>query len=55
MVVYVPRKGTKRWTKKPEKTRYLEQFNGTMRQRVSRPVRKTLSFSKKFANHIEAI
>jgi hypothetical protein len=30
-------------------------FNNTMRQRVSRLVRETLSFSKKLANHIGAI
>ncbi|PZD73326.1 hypothetical protein C1752_02200 [Acaryochloris thomasi RCC1774] len=37
------------------KTSYIERFNYTMRQRVSRLVRKTLSFSKKIANHIGAI
>ncbi|MEH2004362.1 IS1 family transposase, partial [Nostoc sp.] len=30
-------------------------FNNTMRQRISRLVRKTLSFSKKLDNHIGAI
>ena len=34
---------------------YIERFNCTMRQRVSRLVRKTLSFSKKLENHIAAI
>jgi IS1 family transposase len=29
------------------KTNHIERFNNTMRQRISRLVRKTLSFSKK--------
>ncbi|XHX81315.1 MAG: IS1 family transposase [Stenomitos frigidus ULC029] len=33
----------------------IERFNNTLRQRVSRLVRKTLSFSKKLANHMSAI
>ena len=37
------------------KTSYIERFNNTLRQRCSRLVRKTLSFSKKLANHIGAI
>lgn len=37
------------------KTNSIESFNCTMRQRVSRLVRKTLSFSKKLVNHIGAI
>ena len=36
-------------------TSYIERFNNTLRQRVSRLVRKTLSFSKKLENHIKAI
>lgn len=36
-------------------TNHIERFNGTLRQRVSRLVRKTLSFSKKLENHIGAI
>jgi IS1 family transposase len=36
-------------------TSKIERFNNTMRQRVSRLVRKTLSFSKKLVNHIGAI
>ncbi|MBW4596850.1 MAG: IS1 family transposase [Brasilonema angustatum HA4187-MV1] len=36
-------------------TSYVERFNCTLRQRVSRLVRKTLSFSKKSENHIGAI
>ncbi|WP_227738806.1 IS1 family transposase [Waddlia chondrophila] len=37
------------------KTSYIERFNNTLRQRCSRLVRKTLSFSKKLANHIGMI
>ena len=36
-------------------TNHIERFNCTLRQRVSRLVRKTLSFSKKVENHIGAI
>ncbi len=36
-------------------TSYIEWLNNTLRQRVSRLVRKTLSFSKKLDNHIGAI
>jgi len=42
-------------TKKARKTNYIERFNKTLRQRVSRLVRETLSFSKKLAHHIGAI
>jgi insertion element IS1 protein InsB len=42
-------------TKKARKTNHVERFNNTLRQRVSRLVRGTLSFSKKLANHIGAI
>ncbi|MBM0741809.1 IS1 family transposase [Phormidium sp. CLA17] len=41
--------------KESGKTSYIERFNCTLRQRVSRLVRKTLSFSKKLENHIGAI
>lgn len=37
------------------KTSYIERFNNTLRQRVSRLARKTLSFSKSLENHIGAI
>jgi insertion element IS1 protein InsB len=37
------------------KTNHIERLNNTFRQRCSRLVRKTLSFSKKLANHIGAI
>ena len=33
-------------------TAYIERFNGTLRQRCSRLVRKSLSFSKLLENHI---
>lgn len=36
-------------------TNHIERFNCTMRQRIGRLVRKTLSFSKKLSNHIGAI
>jgi insertion element IS1 protein InsB len=42
-------------TKQARKTNHVERFNNTLRQRVSRLVRETLSFSKKLANHIGAI
>ena len=42
-------------TKKGRKTNHIERFNNTLRQRVSRLVRETLSFSKKLAHHIGAI
>ena len=41
--------------KETGKTNYIERFNCTLRQRISRLVRKTLSFSKKVENHIGAI
>jgi insertion element IS1 protein InsB len=42
-------------TQEARKTNHLERFNGTLRQRLSRLVRSTLSFSKKLTNHIGAI
>jgi insertion element IS1 protein InsB len=50
-----PRKRHKAVGKESGNTSYIERFNGTMRQRVSRLVRRTLSFSKKLENHIGAI
>ena len=41
--------------KETGKTNHIERFNNTLRQRVSRLVRKALSFSKKLENHIGAI
>ena len=44
------------WTRKlARKKNHVERFNCTLRQRVSRLVRATLSFSKKLSNHIGAI
>ena len=42
-------------TKQARKTNHIERFNNMLRQRVSRLVRETLSFSKKLAHHIGAI
>jgi insertion element IS1 protein InsB len=41
--------------KESGKTSYIEGLNNTLRQRISRLVRKSLSFSKKIENHIGAI
>jgi insertion element IS1 protein InsB len=41
--------------KETGKTSYVERFNNTLSQRVSRLVRKILSFSKSLDNHIGAI
>jgi len=41
--------------KQSGQTNHIERFNCTLRQRVSRLVRKALSFTKKLANHIGAI
>ena len=53
--VVFPTKRHKAVGKETGKTSHIERFNCTMRQRISRLVRKTLSFSKKLANHIGAI
>ncbi|GBC62564.1 IS1 family transposase [Desulfonema ishimotonii] len=50
-----PSKRHKAVRKSSGKTNHIERLNNTMRQRVSRLVRKTLSFSKKMENHIGAI
>lgn len=41
--------------KESGQTNHIERFNCTLRQRVSRLVRKTVSCSKKLENHIGAI
>ena len=41
--------------KESGKTSYIERLNCTLRQRISRLVRKSLSFSKSLENHIGAI
>ena len=53
--VIFPKKRHKSVGKETGLTNRIERFNCTMRQRVSRLVRKTLSFSKKLSNHIGAI
>jgi insertion element IS1 protein InsB len=44
----------KQGAKKPP-TCMIERFKNTLRQRVARLVRKSLTFSKKLENHIGAI
>ena len=51
----IPAERHKAITKKARKTNHIERFNNTLRQRVSRLVRDTLSFSKKLTNHIGAV
>ena len=52
---FLPNQRHKAVSKESGKTNYIERFNNTMRQRISRLVRETLSFSKKLENHIRAI
>jgi insertion element IS1 protein InsB len=42
-------------TKQARQTNYVERFNNTLRQRVARLVRDTLSFSKQLADHVGTI
>ena len=51
----LPKKRHKRVGKDSGKTCYIERLNNTFRQRISRLVRKTLSFSKDIENHKAAI
>jgi insertion element IS1 protein InsB len=51
----IPPERHKAITKHARKTNHIERFNNTLRQRVSRLTRETLSFSKKLAHHIGAI
>ena len=51
----IPCKQHKAIGKETGLTNPIERFNNTMRQRVSRLVRSTLSFSKKLENHVGAI
>ncbi len=51
----IPNKRHKPVAKKTGKTNHIERLNNTLRQRISRLVRKTLSFSKKIENHLGAI
>ena len=51
----IPAERHKAITKQARTTNHIERFNNTLRQRLSRLVRDTLSFSKKVENHIGAI
>ena len=51
----IPAERHKAMTKHARKTNHIEGFNNTLRQRLSRLVRETLSCSKKLAHHIGAI
>lgn len=51
----IPQNRHKAVGKKSGQTNRIERFNCTLRQRISRLVRETLSFSKKMENHIRAI
>ena len=51
----IPAAQHKAISKDARQTNYIERFNNTLRQRVSRLVRSTLAFSKKVENHIGAI
>ncbi len=51
----IPSKRHRPVGKESGKTSHIERFNCTMRQRISRLVRKALSFSKKIENHIGAV
>jgi IS1 family transposase/transposase-like protein len=53
--IVFPQKRHRAVGKDTGQTNYIERFNNTMRQRISRLGRKTLSFSKIFSNHIGAI
>jgi insertion element IS1 protein InsB len=51
----IPAERHKAITKQARQTNHIERFNNTLRQRLARLVRATLSFSKKVENHIGAI
>ena len=51
----IPAERHKAITKQARKTNHIERFNNTLRQRLARLVRATLSFSKKVEHHIGAI
>jgi len=50
--IVFPKKRHKAVGKDTGQTNYIERFNNTMRQRISRLARKPLSFSKKLSNHM---
>ena len=51
----LPQKRHRTVGKESGQTNHIERFNYTLRQRVARLVRKTLSFSKRLDNHIAMI
>jgi insertion element IS1 protein InsB len=51
----IPPTQHKAFTTKARNTNHVERFNNTLRQRIARLVRDTLSFSKTLANRISAI
>ncbi len=51
----LPQKRHRAVGKESGQTNHMERFNCTLRQRVARLVRETLSFSKKLDNHIAMI
>jgi IS1 family transposase len=51
----IPRKRHRAVGKESGQTNHIERLNNTFRQRISRLVRQSLSFSKKLDNHIGAI
>ena len=51
----IPRKRHRAVGKETGLTNHIERLNNTFRQRISRLVRQSLSFSKKLQNHIGAI
>lgn len=53
--VVLPSKRHRVVSKDSGKTSYIERFNCTLRQRVSRFVRRSLAFSKSLDNHISLL
>jgi IS1 family transposase len=53
--IVFPQKRQRAVGKNTGQTNYIERFNNTIRQRISRLARKTLSFTKKFSDHMGAI
>lgn len=51
----IPRQRHRAVGKETGQTNHIERLNNTLRQRISRLVRKSLSFSKKLDNHIGAV
>jgi insertion element IS1 protein InsB len=51
----IPRKRHRAVGKETGQTNHVERLNNTLRQRISRLVRQSLSFSKNVENHIGAI